>query len=131
MSSILTIGLLFPYSPRSNLGGIADPQLHPQFGQQSLEPPRLPACFHPEPYLHSSHGKLAIELLCLLPMLQSSLLELTCVGVDPCNLLNSRVIIATYNDHLRLLSPGPWLVGATKAYSGVGADIVMKSILIP
>jgi hypothetical protein len=38
------------------------------------------------------------------------------------------VIIATYNDHLRLLSPGPWLVGATKAYSGVGADIVMKSI---
>ena len=27
----------------------------------------------------------------------------------------------------RLLSPGPWLVSATKAYSGVGADIVMES----
>src|ERR1044071_5088286 len=61
-------------------------------------------------------------------MLQSSLLELTRVAVDQCNLLNPRVIIATYNDHLRLLSPGPWLVSATKAYSGVGADIVMESI---
>jgi hypothetical protein len=29
---------------------------------------------------------------------------------------------------VRLLSPGPWLVGTTKAYSGVGADIVMESI---
>jgi hypothetical protein len=38
------------------------------------------------------------------------------------------VIIATYNDHLRLLSPGPWLVCTTKAYSGVGADFVMESI---
>jgi len=44
--------------------------------------------------------------------------------------LNSRVIIATYNDHLRLLSPGPWLVSATKAYSGMGADIVMESITL-
>jgi len=25
-------------------------------------------------------------------------------------------------------SPGPWLVGTTKVYSGVGADIVMESI---
>jgi len=29
---------------------------------------------------------------------------------------------------VRLLSPGPWLVGTTKVYSGVGADIVMESI---
>jgi len=29
---------------------------------------------------------------------------------------------------VRLLSPGPWLVGTTKAYSGIGADIVMESI---
>jgi hypothetical protein len=31
---------------------------------------------------------------------------------------------------VRLLSPGPWLVGTTKAYSGVGADIVMESITL-
>ena len=29
---------------------------------------------------------------------------------------------------VRLLSPGPWLVGTTKVYSGVGADIVMESM---
>src|SRR5258708_20683422 len=29
---------------------------------------------------------------------------------------------------VRLLSRGPWLVGTTKAYSGIGADIVMESI---
>src|SRR5215467_12801956 len=128
MPSILAIRLLLPDSLRADLGSIADPQLHLQFGQQSLEPPRLPARFHPQPYLHSSHSKLAIELLRWLAMLQASLLELSRVGVDPCNLLNPRVIIATYNDHLRLLSPGPWLVRTTKAYSGVGADIVMESI---
>jgi hypothetical protein len=33
-----------------------------------------------------------------------------------------------YNPHVRLLSPEPWLVGTTKVYPGVGADIVMESI---
>jgi hypothetical protein len=27
-------------------------------------------------------------------------------------------------------SPGPWLVGTTKVYPGVGADIVMESIAL-
>jgi len=41
------------------------------------------------------------------------------------------VIVTTYNDHLRLLSPEPfWLVCTTKAYSGMGADIVMESIAL-
>ena len=31
---------------------------------------------------------------------------------------------------VRLLSPGSWLVGTTKVYSGVGADIVMESIAL-
>ena len=35
------------------------------------------------------------------------------------------MIVTTYNDHVRLLSPEPWLVSATKVYSGVGADIVI------
>jgi hypothetical protein len=33
-----------------------------------------------------------------------------------------------YNPHVRLLSPGPLLVGTTKVYSGIGVDIVMESI---
>jgi hypothetical protein len=39
------------------------------------------------------------------------------------------VVICSYNDHVRLLSPSP-LVGfsTTKVYSGIGADIVMESI---
>jgi len=41
------------------------------------------------------------------------------------------MIVTTYNDHVRLLSPEPWLVSATKVYSGVGADIVMESFHNP
>src|SRR5437870_12239094 len=51
--------------------------------------------------------------------------EATRVRIDKRNLLEARVIVTTYNDHVRLLSPEPWLVSATKVYSGVGADIVI------
>ena len=54
--------------------------------------------------------------------------EATGVRIDKRNLLEARVIVTTYNDHVRLLSPEPWLVSATKVYSGVGADIVMESL---
>src|SRR5207245_9266621 len=54
--------------------------------------------------------------------------EATSVRIDKRNLLEARVIVTTYNDHVRLLSPEPWLVSATKVYSGVGADIVMESL---
>jgi hypothetical protein len=41
------------------------------------------------------------------------------------------VVIASYNHHVRLLSPEPfWLVRTTKAYSELGADIVMESITL-
>ena len=53
--------------------------------------------------------------------------EATSVRIDKRNLLEARMIVTTYNDHVRLLSPEPWLVSATKVYSGVGADIVMES----
>ena len=38
------------------------------------------------------------------------------------------MVVTTYNPHIRLLSPGPWLVRTTKVYPGVGAEIVMESI---
>jgi hypothetical protein len=47
-------------------------------------------------------------------VLQSSFLELASLGVHKSYMLNPRMIIATYNDHVRLLSPGPWLVRTTK-----------------
>jgi hypothetical protein len=42
--------------------------------------------------------------------------------------LEARVIVTSYNQHVRLLSPEPWLVGTTEVYSGLGADIVMESL---
>ena len=39
----------------------------------------------------------------------------------------SHRIMPDYNQHVRLLSPEPWLVGTTQVYSGTGADIVMES----
>jgi hypothetical protein len=64
-------------------------------------------------------------------VLQSPFLELPTVGIHKCNLLKARVVICSYNDHVRLLSPSP-LVGfsTTKVYSGIGADIVMESITL-
>ena len=61
-------------------------------------------------------------------MRESLFLELTCLRVHKRNLLEARVVITSYNDQVRLLSPEPWLVRTTKVYSGVGADIVMESI---
>jgi hypothetical protein len=74
--------------------------------------------------LHPS-GKFAVELLRFLRVLQSPFLQSPRFGIHKRNLLEARMVVTTYNPHVRLLSPGPWLVGTTKVYPGVGADIVM------
>ena len=63
-------------------------------------------------------------------MLQSAFLQLATVRIYVCDLLETRVTGRSYNQHVRLLSPEPWLVGTTKAYSEVGTDIVMESITL-
>jgi len=83
------------------------------------------------PHLFPAHLDLAIELLRLLTVPQFPLVPFTCVCIYKRDLLEARVIVTTYNDHVRLLSPEPWLVCATKVYSGVGADIVMESFHNP
>src|SRR5580700_5608026 len=88
----------------------------------------MPAGFHPHTYLHPRAREIAVELLRFLAMLQSTLSALASVGIHKSNLLEARMVVTTYNSHVRLLSPGPWLVGTTKVYPGVGADIVMESI---
>src|SRR5215469_15896423 len=128
MPSVLAIGLLLAYPLRADFGGVADPQLDLQLRQQSLKPPRLPTGFHSHTQLPTAGYKFAIKLFRFLAMRESLFLELPCLSIHKINLLEARVIIATYNVHVRLLSPEPWLVGTTKAYSGVGADIVMESI---
>src|SRR6266566_1666792 len=88
----------------------------------------MPAGFHPDTHFFSAHLQLAVELLRFLAVPQFPLVPFTTVRIDKRNLLEARVIVTTYNDHVRLLSPEPWLASATKVYSGVGADIVMESL---
>src|SRR5215510_14076192 len=88
----------------------------------------MPTGFHPHSHLHSLPCQIAIKLLRFLAMCQSSLLQFSSFPVQICNLLGARVIVTSYNQHVRLLSLGPWLVGTTKVYSGMGADIVMESL---
>src|ERR1022692_3625855 len=90
----------------------------------------MPAGFHPHTNLHSLGREIAVELLRFLRVLQSPLLQFPSVGVHKSNLLEARMVIASYNPHVRLLSPGPWLVGTSKVYPGAGADIVMESITL-
>src|SRR2546429_5663652 len=88
----------------------------------------MPTGFHPNPHFFSAHLELTVELLRFLAVPQFPLVPFTTVRIDKRNLLEARVIVTTYNDHVRLLSPEPWLASATKVYSGVGADIVMESL---
>src|SRR5438309_2320089 len=87
----------------------------------------MPTGFHPNPSFFSPHLELAVELLRFLAVPQFPFVQFPRVRIDKRNLLEARVIVTTYNDHVRLLSPEPWLVSATKVYSGMGADIVMES----
>src|SRR5439155_4095037 len=89
---------------------------------------RMPTGFHPNTHFFSAHLELAVELLRFLAVPQFPFVQFPRVRIDKRNLLEARVIVTTYNDHVRLLSPEPWLVSATKVYSGVGADIVMESL---
>src|SRR5438045_3251153 len=88
----------------------------------------MTARFHAHPYCNASHRKLTIKSLGFFSMLQSPFLDLSAFHIYIRYLLKLGVEIYSYNDHVRLLSPESWLVSTTKAYSGVGADIVMESI---
>ena len=52
------------------------------------------------------------------------LLHFPSLAIEHRDLLKARVIIATYNQHVWLLSPEPWLAGTTKVYWGVGAELL-------
>src|SRR5207245_3455334 len=89
----------------------------------------MPTGFHPNPHFFSAHLELAVELLRFLAVPQFPFVQFPRVRIDKRNLLEARVIVTTYNDHVRLLSPEPWLVRATKVYSGVGDVLVHASLI--
>src|SRR5246127_3511253 len=71
----------------------------------------MPTGFHPHAHLHSLGRELTVELLRFFTVLQSALLQFPSFGIHKTNLLEARVIIASYNQHIGSFSPGPfgWL----------------------
>src|ERR1700681_3489526 len=68
----------------------------------------MPARFHSHTHLHLLCRQVTVEFLRFLAVLQSPLLQFPGLGIYKSNLLKARVIIASYNDHVRLpLSRAP------------------------
>src|ERR1700704_1251528 len=89
----------------------------------------MPTRFHSHTQLHPLCRQITVELLRFLAVQQSPLLQFPSLGIYKSNLLEARVVICSYNQHIGSFSPEPfWLVSATKVYSGLGADIVMEPI---
>src|SRR5215510_2455768 len=85
--------------------------------------------FHPHSHLHSLRRQVSVKLFRFLAVLQPPFFILSGLGIHKRNLLEARVVITSYNQHVRLLSPSlPGCFGTTKSTRGLGAGIVMESI---
>ena len=92
-----------------------NPQLKLQLGEKSVKPARMPAGLHSHTHLHPLCRKITVEFLRFLAVLQSPLLQFPSLGIHKSNLLEARVIIASYSDHcLAPSSRAFWLVSTTK-----------------
>jgi hypothetical protein len=90
------------YQQEAHQRVISDPQLDVQLREQSFKPARLSTGFHSYSHLHSLGREIAIQLFRFLTVLQSPLLKLPSVGIHKRNLLKARVVVCSYNDHIRL-----------------------------
>jgi hypothetical protein len=61
---ILPVGLLFAHPFGPYLGSISDPHFHLQFGEEALEPARMPAGFHAHPHLLARQSTVKLLPLC-------------------------------------------------------------------
>jgi hypothetical protein len=99
--------------------------------QQPLEPARVSAGLHPHSHRSILLLQFPVELFGLLRMRPAPFLQFTRLCIHERNLLEARMIITTYNQHVRLLSSEPlWLACASRVYSGLGADIVYGIITL-
>jgi hypothetical protein len=80
----------------------SDPQLKMQLAQQTLEPASVSAGFHT--HTHTLLLERAVKLLGFFAMSPPPLAELTYCCVHKCNLLEARMIVTTYNQHVQFLS---------------------------
>src|SRR5215475_13161345 len=90
---------------RPRLRRISYPQLELQLRQQLFEPACVSAGLHPHTHLPTASRQSTVELLRPLAVRESLLLQLSGFCIDKSNLLEARMVIAPYNDHVRLLSP--------------------------
>ncbi len=105
---ILAIGLLLAHSFGANLRRVPDPQLKLQARVSKRSNQRAcPLASIPTRTL-SSLLELAVELLGFFAVSQPPFAALTCFRVHKCNLLEARMIVTTYNQHVRLLSSEPF-----------------------
>src|SRR2546423_5841565 len=103
---ILTIGLLLAHSFRANFRCVPDPQLKLQVPQQTLKPACMSAGFHA--HTHRPPFERAVKLLGFLAVSEPPFAQLPCFCIHKCNLLKARMIVTTYNQHVRLLSSEPF-----------------------
>src|SRR4029077_4127618 len=103
---ILPIGLLLAHPFGADLGGVPNPQFELQLAQQALEPTRVPAGFHAHP--HTLPFEPGVELLGFFAVRQTPFPQLTGLAVNKRNLLETRMIVTAYNQHVRLLSSEPF-----------------------
>ena len=102
---ILAIGLLFPHSLGANLRCVPDPQLKLQLIEHTSTSVRahwLPS--HP----HLSCLERPVELLSFPRGESVAVPRPRRFRVHQCNLLKARMIVTTYNQHVRLLSSEPF-----------------------
>src|SRR6266436_1393368 len=88
----------------------------------------MPGGLHPHAHADSSLLQFSVELLSFtIAVIQLPFPALPSFLIHKSNLLKARVIIYSYNDHVRLLPPEPLVVMQPQSTRVEGADIVMKS----
>jgi hypothetical protein len=96
----------------------------PQFREQSLEPARVTRGFDPYAYLYALLLQLAVKPLRFFGAVhQRPFTHFSAVRLYPRDLLKTRVIITTYDQQVRLLSPEPWSSATDKSVSRLEADL--------
>src|SRR5215470_635545 len=78
----------------------------------------MPTGLHAHPHRDPLFPEITVELLRLLWVFESSFLELSSFCIHVRNLLEARVIITAYNQHVRLLSPGLGWFAPSKSTRG-------------
>src|SRR5437016_13523084 len=88
----------------------------------------MPGGLHPHAYADSSLLQFSVELLGFtIAVIQLPFSALPSFLIHKSDFLKARVIIYSYNDHVRLLPPEPLVVNQPQSTRVEGADIVMKS----